>query len=537
MAEQKQKSTLMQLVLFILMSLVAFAAQMLIGTFGDKLLALCGVDNETKSIQLGIESYTMAGVIAYAIANIVAKVVSYILNRKKTFGAVNNLVFSMTVYVIMCVVLIVVETIIAGPLADLFYKGLKDKGVAYELCKTLSMITYSMVDFAIVFLMEKFVIMNDNLFKNSKKETVEGNAEEAAPVEDTVNDEPVVSAPVVDEKVEEAPVAEEVKEEAPVEQKKTEEVVEETKAEVPVVEEAKEEAAPAEEEKAEEAPAAEEEKAEAKVVEEAKEEAAPAKKTAAKAAKTFGSVEFDLHVDGYHFCIYANNGQLMFESQGFANSDSAVSGFDTFKKTVLDPKVFATVYEDKKGTWRFIIAKRYVGECYKTRKQAEDAIESVKRYTAEGKIVSYEADPEKEAAYADAKKNFNKGTGVDWEKALAIPAKTSGKFTITGHEGRGFFFALYANNGQLLYGSRYFATEDTCESAIDTFKKAAYLNNFFIDKDKFGNFRFVLKGANAGNVYLGETYKTKDLAQSSAESVRKFAASAKIVPYDPNAED
>ena len=419
--------------------------------------------------------------------------------------------------------------------------------------------------------MEKFVIMNDNLFKKKGAETEASEEPEAATEEETVDapeDAAQDEAPVEEAKAEE-PVAEEAKEEKveeekepeveaapipeveePKEEEKVEEPakeavpVEEAKTEEPVAEEAKEEA-PVEEAKeekpakkaaakkapAKKAPAKEEAPAEeAKAEEPAKEEKpapkAAAKKPAAK-AKNAGKVEFDLRVDGYHFDVSAMNGQLMYESQGFASLDTAQSGFETFKKALETGT--ATVYQDKRKLWRFVINKRYVGEGYKTRAQAEAAIESVKRDALLGTVCECEEDPEEKAAFAAAKKNFNKGTGVNWDEVLKAPAKTFGKFEINGREDRGFYFSLFANNGQLLFCSRYYASEDSCEDAITTFKKACYLNNFFVDKDKFGNWRFVLKGAGAGVCYYGESYSTKDAAQSSSESVKKFAMSAKIV--------
>ena len=222
----------------------------------------------------------------------------------------------------------------------------------------------------------------------------------------------------------------------------------------------------------------------------------------------------------------------MFESQGFASVDTATSGFETFKSALEDANTPTSVYQDKRGLWRFVINKRYVGEGYKTRAQAEAAIDSVKRDALLGTVADIEEDPDAKKAYAEAKKSFNKGTGVDWDKALKAPAKAFGKFEITGHEGRGYFFTLYANNGQILYCSRYYASEDSCEDAITTFKKACYLDNFFFDKDKFGNWRFVLKGTGAGICYYGESYSTKDAAISSSESVKKFAMTAKIVVVD-----
>jgi uncharacterized protein YegP (UPF0339 family) len=578
---EKKKSTFLQFVLFIVMSLAAFVVQIVLVQFLPKLLVLCGVSESSTFTAWIFGQYTVPAFVGFAVGNVAAKVISYILNRKKTFGAVNNLAFSMTVYVIMCVVLIIAETLVGEPLAKAYANLFKNVPALVEWSSTLSMITYSIADFLIVFIMEKFVIMNDNLFKSKKKEDAEVEDSEAdeEPVEDAPAEEVEESAQEADvvdeveaEETEEAQkeakeeVAEETTEtevEAPVEETKVEEEVteeaqedeaevneetsveEETKAEE--VEEAHVEAeaqdVPEEKEEVAEKPVVEaapeskveEAKAE-EVKEEKKEEAQDVKETKTSKQKAMGAIEFDLRVDGYHFSIYANNKQLMFESQGFASEDSVKSGFETFKNTILDPKVFASVYQDKKGLWRFIIAKRYVGECYKTRPQAEKAIESVKKFTKLGTIVDYEFDQEKEDEYKAAKKKFNRGTGVDWDTVLKV-GKTSGKFTITGREDRGFFFALYANNGQLLYGSRYYASEDTCSDAIVTFKKAAYLNNFFIDKDKFDNYRFVLRGANAGITYLGESYRTKDAAQSAAESVRKFALSAKIIPYAPEVEE
>ena len=562
--EKKQKSTFIQFILFIIMSLAAFVVQFLIVQFGPAGLKLCGVDDAQKMDFWIFKGYTLAAFISFLVANTLAKIISYILNRKKTFNAVNNLVFSMTVYVIMCVTLIIVETIIGEPLANAYANLFANNPAVAEWAPTMSMITYSIADFLIVFLMEKFVIMNDNLFKKKgeAEEASEESEEEAAEVateeevvdapEDVAQDEapvaeeakeeaPVEEAPVEEEKpakkgkkekepeVEAAPipeVAEEAKEEAPVEEAKAEEPV----AEEAPVEEVKEEK-PAKKAAAKKAPAKKAEEAkEEPAKEEAKEEApkAAAKKPAAK-AKNAGKVEFDLRVDGYHFEVSAMNGQLMYESQGFASLDTAKSGFDTFKAALEDADTPATVYQDKRGLWRFVINKRYVGEGYKTRAQAEAAIDSVKRDALLGTVAEFVEDPEEKKAYAAAKKNFNKGADVKWDEVLKAPAKTFGKFEITGHEGRGYFFTLYANNGQILYCSRYYASEDSCEDAITTFKKACYLNNFFIDKDKFGNWRFVLKGTGAGICYYGESYSTKDAAESSSASVKKFAMTAKIV--------
>lgn len=152
--ENTNKKTLIQIVLFTFLSIVAFLVQLLINTFLPKLLNLFSVF--TGNINAGIFGVQQLSVfISFLIGNVVAKLISYLLNRKKTFKATNNLAISITLYVIMCVSLIIIETLIGAPLADLFNKVISNA----ELCRTLSTITYSFADFIIVFLLEKFVIM------------------------------------------------------------------------------------------------------------------------------------------------------------------------------------------------------------------------------------------------------------------------------------------------------------------------------------------------------------------------------------------
>lgn len=167
MAEEKKtqsegKKTLIQAILFTLLSLVAFVVQFVIVQFGPKaMIAL--EDTVIDAWIFGEQNLNVF--LAFLIGNIAAKAISYILNRKKTFGATKNLAFSVTVYVVMCVTLIIVETLIGDPLAKALLKLIPALG---DWSATLSMLLYSTADFVIVFLMEKFVIMNDNLFK--KKE-------------------------------------------------------------------------------------------------------------------------------------------------------------------------------------------------------------------------------------------------------------------------------------------------------------------------------------------------------------------------------
>ena len=119
--------------------------------------------------------------LAFLISNILCKTVAYILNRKKTFRSDSNAVFSIVVYTVMVVVLIVAETIVGTPLQNEFYilfggKWTGDalntssvlKPTMYQLCGSLSIIACGLVDSIIVFLVEKFAIMKPSDHSSSK---------------------------------------------------------------------------------------------------------------------------------------------------------------------------------------------------------------------------------------------------------------------------------------------------------------------------------------------------------------------------------
>ncbi len=165
-SDKNGKKNFIQFVWFIFMSIFAFVAQILIVQFGDDLLILCGVDGQTTFVAWIFGEYTVPTFVAFLTGNIVAKVLSYILNRKKTFAATNNLAFSFSVYVIMCVVLIIVETLIGPILSDAYANAIPAISGAAE---TISVFTYSLIDFLIVFFMEKYVIMNNKIFAKKAK--------------------------------------------------------------------------------------------------------------------------------------------------------------------------------------------------------------------------------------------------------------------------------------------------------------------------------------------------------------------------------
>lgn len=115
-----------------------------------------------------------------------------------------------------------------------------------------------------------------------------------------------------------------------------------------------------------------------------------AKKTAAKAEpekdedtrQVAGKYKIEKSVDIYQFILYANNGQLLYESREYATLASCKSGIETFKKNVADCPY--RIAQDKNGAWKFIFRKGnsiYIGESYSTKTAAENNAESVKRFS------------------------------------------------------------------------------------------------------------------------------------------------------------
>ena len=115
--------------------------------------------------------------------------------------------------------------------------------------------------------------------------------------------------------------------------------------------------------------------------------------------------------------------------------------------------------------------------------------------------------------------------------------KNGGKYEIVKRNGA-FYFLLKANNGQLLLESAAYTTLAGAKKAIETFKNAVEVGEFSIDEDKNGNFKFILRAsARSQMLYHGETYATRQRAESAIGSVKKFALTDVIKRMEEDDED
>ena len=244
-------------------------------------------------------------------------------------------------------------------------------------------------------------------------------------------------------------------------------------------------------------------------------------------AKAVGKYEFELEVDGFHFYLIANNGQVLFDSPSFTTLLGALKGIETFKKTVAEGEF--DIRADKYNRYRFVLARKYYGENYTTKDQCQKCAESVKNFANNARIMRYTPTKEALAAFEAAKISKRSPDDIDWKAIEKIEASTAkmGKFEIC-KESDQYAFYLLANNGQILYSSRLYATEAACRKGVESFKRAAYVGNFFVDRDKFGNFRYVLKNIGSAPAFIGESYDNKPQCEKIIESVKKFIVTASI---------
>ena len=244
-------------------------------------------------------------------------------------------------------------------------------------------------------------------------------------------------------------------------------------------------------------------------------------------AKAVGKYEFTLEVDGYHFCLIANNGQTLFESPSFTSMLGALNGLNTFKRTVASTEFDIKV--DKYNRYRFILANKYYGENYTTREQCQKSAESVRNFANNSHIIRFSPSKEELNAFEKAKITKKTERDIDWNAIARAEAAApkKGKFEICREKDE-YCFYLLASNGHILYSSRFYANENACRKGIESFKRAAYVGNFFVDRDKFGHYRYVLKNIGSAPAFIGESYDNKPQCENIIQSVKNFIVTATI---------
>lgn len=558
---EKKKGTLLQLVLFIALSIIACVVQMLIINYLPM-----AIKNDTM-VDAWIFSQPLNSLIGFLVGNVVAKLLSYFLNRKATFGARKHFAFSMTVYVIMCVVLIIVETLIGEPLKQQYIALLGDSMAKVSFfasdiegwCNILSIITYSCADLIIVFIMNKLVIMNDHIFDRfEKKKAVaaegEENAAEQQTDSDVVDNDEAVAEIVADSVTEQSEVSEEssaadngVEAEVPAEEavayegsveetaEEPAEAVEEAVSEETVAEQPEEEAVVEETEKAAaDEPATEEDvlAEEAENKEEVAEAEVPSEEAAAYEEPAEEAQEAPVEIEEAPVEEVAAAEEKAEEAPVDENvveepapvEESEAAPAEANEAPVEEVAAAEEKPVEKKASAKKAPAKKPAAKKTADKKPAAKKADEKKpaaKKTADKKTEAKKDEPKKTAAKPEAKEPVNNVTVLFDAPETEGP---KGKFVIIKDEinpMRPYKFQLKANNGQVLYESEGYKIKPRAKQ-IEVFRNTINNGSVAFDSEKNGTYRYKLFKPDGTFYGVGEGYKTKAAAESAIESVKNF---------------
>lgn len=235
--------------------------------------------------------------------------------------------------------------------------------------------------------------------------------------------------------------------------------------------------------------------------------------------KYSGKYEIYPEAGSYKFRLKASNGEILAVSFRYTSEKGALSGIDTFKKNV-DSGIFE-IYTDKSDYSQFVLYNSnkarviIIGEFYPNEKQAQSAVESVKKFYNTEKIDILKSIPE-----SDIREEL-----IEIEK---VDELSTGKYEIY-QEKDNFYVRLKANNAQVLFVSTNYSSKASAKQGLETIKKAISENRFTVGRDKQNRYQFNLYSSTNQLILTGEIYPQKSSCISAINSVRKFAKNAKII--------
>lgn len=151
----KAHEDIRQLVMFTLFSLICFAIEYI----SFLILKLCiRTEGDFKwfIFEYTNEAGGLGAFIAFLVSNILAQAATFVLNRKKTFNADNNVIVAAVAYAIMVVGIIVLNTWLGGIIGDAIVKG---SSINQDFAALIGKLVGSVISFVVSFVMSKFVIM------------------------------------------------------------------------------------------------------------------------------------------------------------------------------------------------------------------------------------------------------------------------------------------------------------------------------------------------------------------------------------------
>ncbi|MGI6702360.1 MAG: hypothetical protein ACOX3U_07905 [Christensenellales bacterium] len=151
----EEHENIAQLIKFTIISMLAFVIEYT--SFTLIILLLRGYKTE---VVWWIFSYTEANggagaMIGFFVSTVLAQITAFIINRKKTFKATNNIVFSAVSYAFMVLGIVILNTWAGSAITSAVNKTIDNLTV----CQYIGKFAGSFMAFVITFVMSKFVIM------------------------------------------------------------------------------------------------------------------------------------------------------------------------------------------------------------------------------------------------------------------------------------------------------------------------------------------------------------------------------------------
>lgn len=168
-----------QMVVFTLFSFICGGSQLILTLVLTQLKYAGGVLAEPfKGIPVGSFSIfgyeTTAEFIGFLVGSITGQVLTFVLNRKKTFNCTNNVVISGIMYTILAVFIIFMQTLLGGAITSACYGAMPEPSSFVGLLFNLAgQAVGGIAALIISFLGNKFLVMRNWGSKKAKTETTD----------------------------------------------------------------------------------------------------------------------------------------------------------------------------------------------------------------------------------------------------------------------------------------------------------------------------------------------------------------------------
>lgn len=158
----KSHENLRQAVLFFLFSIICGASQMII-TAVLPLILRAASPSMSEPFKWFLFDYTEKGVgefIGFIVGSIVGQVLTFVLNRKKTFNVHDHIPFRAIAYAIMAVLIILMQTAIGGGITGALAKAVPDASdIVSTIFNLIAQMVAGIAALVVNFLGNKFFVM------------------------------------------------------------------------------------------------------------------------------------------------------------------------------------------------------------------------------------------------------------------------------------------------------------------------------------------------------------------------------------------